>query len=192
MPAFDDVDVDAARALIDARLAPGVEADDARWLDGADTDSLLHSFGIPTLASRLRSDPAFNVPVGLEVVVGITQDLLFGPLLLFGLGGVTAELLADRSLRILPVTDQDAHDLVRSLRTSPLLFGYRGSPALDVGALEDLILRVAHLAQSLPEITEMDLSPIVVNAHGVVTVGAKVRYAPAPVTTPPELRRMRD
>ena len=72
-------------------------------------------------------------PPGLEVIVGVTQDPLFGPLLLFGLGGVTAELLADRALRILPVTDEDAHELVRSLRTSPLLFGYRGSPALDVG-----------------------------------------------------------
>ena len=85
----------------------------------------------------------------------------------------TAELLADRSLRILPVTDEDAHDLVRSLRTSPLLFGYRGSPALDVAALEDLIVRVAQLAQALPEITEMDLNPVIVHEHGVVADGGE-------------------
>ena len=131
-------------------------------------------------------------PPGLEVIVGVTQDPLFGPLLLFGLGGVTAELLADRALRILPVTDADAHELVRSLRTSPLLFGYRGAPALDVAALEDLILRVARLAQDVPEITEMDLNPIIVHEHGVVTVDAKIRCAPAPRRMPAELRRMRD
>src|SRR5205085_10232939 len=82
---------------------------------------------------------------GLEVIVGITQDPLFGALLLFGLGGVNAELFADRSLRILPLTDVDAHELVRSLRSSPLLFGYRGSPSLDVEALEELLLRVGRL-----------------------------------------------
>jgi acetyl coenzyme A synthetase (ADP forming)-like protein len=131
-------------------------------------------------------------PPGLEVIVGVTQDPLFGPLLLFGLGGVTAELLADRALRILPVTDTDAHELVRSLRTSPLLFGYRGAPALDVAALEDLILRVARLAEDVPEITEMDLNPIIVHEHGVVTVDAKIRCAPAPRRMPAELRRTRD
>jgi len=130
-------------------------------------------------------------PAGLEVIVGVTQDELFGPLLLFGLGGFTAELLADRALRILPLTDADAHELVRSLRTSPLLFGYRGSPPLDVPALEELILRVAQLAQDLPEITEMDLNPVIVHEHGVVTVDAKVRCAPPLPLPPPELRRMR-
>ena len=131
-------------------------------------------------------------PAGLEVIVGVTQDPLFGPLLLFGLGGVTSELLADRALRILPVTDQDAHDLVRSLRTSPLLFGYRGSPPLDVAALEDLIVRVGRLASEVPEIAEMDLNPVIVYKHGVVAVDAKVRCAPVPDSIPSELRRMRD
>jgi len=131
-------------------------------------------------------------PAGLEVIVGVTQDPLFGPLLLFGLGGVTAELLADRALRILPVTDTDAYDLVRSLRTSPLLFGYRGSPALDVAALENVIVRVARLASEAPQISEMDLNPVIVSEHGVVVVDAKVRCAPAPNSVPPELRRMRD
>ena len=80
---------------------------------------------------------------------------------------------------------------MRSLRTSPLLFGYRGSPPLDVPALEDLILRVAQLAQDVPEITEMDLNPVIVHEHGVVAVDAKVRCAPAVSAPPPELRRMR-
>jgi acetyl coenzyme A synthetase (ADP forming)-like protein len=131
-------------------------------------------------------------PPGLEVIVGVTQDPLFGPLLLYGLGGVTAELLADRALRILPVTDEDAHELVRSLRASPLLFGYRGSPALDAGALEELIVRVARLALEVPEITEMDLNPIIVHEKGVVAVDAKVRCAPARRRMPAEFRRTRD
>ena len=80
---------------------------------------------------------------------------------------------------------------MRSLRTSPLLFGYRGSPAVDVEALEDLIVRVAQLAQDVPEITEMDLNPIIVHEHGAFVVDAKVRGAPAPHLMPPELRRMR-
>jgi len=86
------------------------------------------------------------VPAGVETIVGVTHDPSFGPLVLFGLGGVTAELLADRALRIVPITDQDAHDLVRSLRGSPLLFGYRGRPAVDVDALEAMLLRVGYLA----------------------------------------------
>jgi len=131
-------------------------------------------------------------PPGLEVIVGVTQDPLFGPLLLFGLGGVTAELLADRALRILPLTGADVHELVRSLRASPLLFGYRGAPPLAVAALEDVILRVARLAQDVPEIAEMDLNPVIVRETGVVVVDARLRCRPAPPSPPPDLRRLRD
>ena len=90
------------------------------------------------------------VAAGVELIVGITHDPTFGPLVLFGLGGVTAELLADRALRLVPVTDEDAHQLVRSLRGSQLLFGYRGRPAANVAALEDLLLRVGALADQAP------------------------------------------
>jgi acyl-CoA synthetase (NDP forming) len=131
-------------------------------------------------------------PPGLEVIVGITQDALFGPLLLFGAGGVTAELLADRALRIVPLSTQDAHETVRSLRTSPLLLGYRGAPPLDVEALEQLLMRVARLADDVPGITEMDLNPVVVYEHGLVVVDVKVRCAPPLRRVPADLRRMRD
>ena len=80
------------------------------------------------------------VPPGVETIVGVTHDPSFGPLVLFGLGGITAELLADRTLRIVPITDEDAHELVRSLRGSPLLFGYRGTPEVDVTALEEMLI----------------------------------------------------
>ncbi|HYL53480.1 MAG TPA: GNAT family N-acetyltransferase [Acidimicrobiia bacterium] len=132
-----------------------------------------------------------TVDRGVETIVGLTQDPSFGPLVLFGLGGVTAELLADRALRTVPITDEDAHRLVRSLRGSPLLFGYRGRPAVDVNALEDLVLRVGRLADELPEVSEMDLNPVVVSETGALAVDLKIRCAPAPDRVPPDYRRMR-
>jgi acetyl coenzyme A synthetase (ADP forming)-like protein len=131
------------------------------------------------------------VATGVETIVGVTHDPSFGPLVLFGMGGTTAELLGDRTLRILPLTDVDAHDLVRSLRGSPLLFGYRGRPEVDVGALEELLLRVGRLAEDVPEVAEMDLNPVVVTADGAVAVDVKVRVAPPIAALPQDLRRLR-
>lgn len=127
---------------------------------------------------------------GLETIVGVVQDPAFGPLVMFGLGGVTTELLADRAFRILPVTDRDAADLVRSIRGAPLLFGYRGRPPCDVAALEDLLLRVGRLADEIPELAEMDLNPVMVSAQGARAVDVKVRVVPAPAKVP-AVRRMR-
>jgi len=132
-----------------------------------------------------RFGPAGNLVVqqmaapGLETIVGVVQDPTFGPLVMFGMGGVATELLADRAFRMLPVTDADAAELVRSLRASPLLFGYRRAPAVDVVALEQLILRVAAMANDVPELAELDLNPVIVGADGVVAVDVKVRLAPA-------------
>jgi acetyl coenzyme A synthetase (ADP forming)-like protein len=128
---------------------------------------------------------------GVETIVGVTQDPSFGPLVLFGSGGVTAELLADRTLRLVPMTDMDAYEVVRSLRGSPLLFGYRGQPAVDVPALEDLLLRVARLADEIPEVSEMDLNPVIVSVNGAVAVDVKIRIRPADAALPPDLRRLR-
>jgi acyl-CoA synthetase (NDP forming) len=87
---------------------------------------------------------------GVETIIGLVQDPPFGPLVMFGLGGVATELLADRSFRVLPLTDLDAAELVRSLRASPLLFGYRGSPHVAVEAVEEVLQRVARLAGRIP------------------------------------------
>jgi acetyl coenzyme A synthetase (ADP forming)-like protein len=131
------------------------------------------------------------VPPGVELILGITHDPSFGPLVLFGLGGVTAELLGDRALNLVPVTDEDAHQLVRSLRGSQLLFGYRGMPAADIDALEDLILRVGIVADEIHEIAEMDLNPVIASPTGVLPIDVKIRVAP-PLERPPSgLRRMR-
>jgi acetyl coenzyme A synthetase (ADP forming)-like protein len=131
------------------------------------------------------------LPPGVETIVGVVQDPSFGPLVLFGMGGTAAELLRDSALRILPITDRDAHDLVRSLRTSPLLFGYRGTPAGDVAALEEVLLRVGRLADAIPELAETDANPVVVWHEGVCALDVKVRLEPAPARLPRGLRRLR-
>jgi acyl-CoA synthetase (NDP forming) len=128
---------------------------------------------------------------GIETIVGVTRDPSFGSLVMFGIGGFAAELTRDTALRILPLYDVDVHELVRSLRSSPLLFGYRGSPAADVPALEDLLLRVGRLAEVVPEVAEMDCNPVVVSAGGAVALDVKIRLKPPPPTPPSGVRRMR-
>jgi acyl-CoA synthetase (NDP forming) len=127
---------------------------------------------------------------GVETIVGVVQDPLFGPLVMFGLGGVATELLGDRAFRILPLTDLDAADLVRSLRASSLLFGYRGSAPVAVAALEQILQRVAHLAERVAEIGELDLNPVIVSEAGAVAVDCRVKVAPLSPGPPTDLRRM--
>lgn len=122
---------------------------------------------------------------GVETIIGVVQDRAFGPLVMFGMGGVATELLADRAFRVLPLTDADAHDLVRTLRGSPLLFGYRGAPMAATDALEATLCRVGQLADELPEIAELDLNPVVVTERGAVAVDVKVRVAAVPPSRPP-------
>ena len=127
---------------------------------------------------------------GVETIVGVVLDPLFGPLIMFGLGGVATELLGDRAFRILPLTDVDAAELVRSLRASPLLFGYRGGPTVAVGALETTLQRVARLADVVHEVAELDLNPVIASASGAEIVDARIRVAPAPPQPDERLRRM--
>jgi acyl-CoA synthetase (NDP forming) len=115
---------------------------------------------------------------GVETIVGTVDHPLFGPLVMFGMGGTATELLGDRSFRILPVTDLDAAELVRSLRASPLLFGYRGSAPVAISALEDLIQRIARLAGHLPDLAELDINPLIVSPAGAVAVDARVKITP--------------
>ena len=103
---------------------------------------------------------------GVEAIVGMTHDPSFGPMLMFGLGGVYVELLKDVVFRLHPITDRDARDMVRTPRSFPLLEGYRGAPPADVAALEELLLRFSQLVGEHPEIAEMDLNPVKVLPPG--------------------------
>jgi acyl-CoA synthetase (NDP forming) len=97
---------------------------------------------------------------GVEVMVGVTQDPLFGPLIAFGMGGIHVEILADVCFRVTPLTDRDAADMVRSIKGYRLLQGYRGHPPADLEALEEVLLRISQLVEEVPEIGELDLNPV--------------------------------
>jgi acyl-CoA synthetase (NDP forming) len=115
---------------------------------------------------------------GVEMIVGVTHDPLFGPLVLLGMGGIAAELTRDTALRIVPLSVVEAHQMVRSLRSSPLLFGYRNTPEVDVAALEDVLLRIGQLAEGIPEVAELDCNPLVASANGALVLDVKLRLEP--------------
>jgi acetyl coenzyme A synthetase (ADP forming)-like protein len=118
---------------------------------------------------------------GVEMLVGVAQDPLFGPVVACSAGGTAAELLRDVSVRIAPITDLDASEMVRSLKTFPLLDGYRGAPKADVAALEEVILRISAMVDAHPSIAEMDCNPVMVLPYRAVIVDARVRVMePAP------------
>jgi len=103
---------------------------------------------------------------GVETIVGVTQDPLFGPLIMFGLGGIYAELLKDVAIRLHPLTDLDAKELINSIRMARLFRGFRGAPVSDTQALEDLLLRLSALVEDIPQIAELDLNPVKVMPQG--------------------------
>lgn len=113
----------------------------------------------------------------VEVVAGMVGDPQFGPLIMFGLGGIHIEILADVRFRIAPLTDRDASDLVRSIRGFRLLEGYRGHPRCDIASIEGLLLRLSGLVESVREIAEIDLNPILALAdgNGYAIVDARIR-----------------
>ncbi|MEK6289201.1 MAG: GNAT family N-acetyltransferase [Acidobacteriota bacterium] len=115
------------------------------------------------------------VPGGVEVVVGATLDPTFGPLVLYGSGGILVELLNDVAFRIHPLTDTDAREMINEVRGTALLRGYRGSKPADEGALADIILRVSSLLEICPQIHEMDANPVKVLEKGAIVVDARVR-----------------
>jgi acyl-CoA synthetase (NDP forming)/GNAT superfamily N-acetyltransferase len=130
------------------------------------------------------------VAEGLEVLIGLVQEPVFGPLVVFGLGGVATEVLADHAARLNPLTDTDADELIRSVQAAPLLFGHRGRPAVDTAALTDTLLRVSRLADDFPEVTELDLNPVMARQDGAQAVDVRVRISPADVQDP-FLRKLR-
>jgi acetyl coenzyme A synthetase (ADP forming)-like protein len=103
---------------------------------------------------------------GIETIVGVTQDPSFGPLIMFGSGGIYAELIKDVTMKLHPITDLDAAEMIHSLKMTKLFEGYRGSPPTDVKALQNLLLRVSAMVEDIPEIAELDLNPVNVMPRG--------------------------
>lgn len=152
-----------------------------------DTDSVQAAFDAiaERLAREKRRDDMDGVLVqpmlsgGVELMVGVTQDPSFGPLIAFGLGGIHVEILKDLCFRVTPITDLDAKEMIRTIHGFPLLQGYRGHPPADIPAIEDLLLRVARLVEEVPEITELDLNPVIAlpPGQGCWIVDARIRVA---------------
>lgn len=153
-------------------------------LDLADEEQLLRAyaeltelFGKP---EELRPVVQGMAPRGVDTVVRAVIDPAAGAVLSFGLAGAASQLLGDMAHRLIPVTDREATSLVRSIRTAPLLFGWRGSTPVDTPALEELLLRVSRLVDDHPEVVAVTLEPVVVAPHGASVLGATVRLAPPP------------
>ncbi|MEU3839734.1 GNAT family N-acetyltransferase [Streptomyces sp. NPDC028635] len=153
-------------------------------LDLADEEQLRRAyaeltdlFGKP---EELRPVVQGMAPRGVDTVVRAVIDPAAGAVLSFGLAGAASQLLGDMAHRLIPVTDRDATSLVRSIRTAPLLFGWRGSTPVDTPALEELLLRVSRLVDDHPEVVAVTLEPVVVAPHGLSVLGASVRLAPPP------------
>ncbi|MFH0516318.1 GNAT family N-acetyltransferase [Streptomyces sp. M41] len=153
-------------------------------LDLADEEQLRRAyteltalFGKP---EELRPVVQRMAPRGVDTVVRAVIDPAAGAVLSFGLAGAASQLLGDMAHRLVPVTDREATSLVRSIRTAPLLFGWRGSEPVDTAALEELLLRVSRLVDDHPEVVAVTLEPVVVAPHGLSVLGASVRLAPPP------------
>ena len=110
---------------------------------------------------------------GVETIVGVVAEPVFGPVVVFGLGGVATGVLGDHAARLAPLTDADADDLIHAIRAAPALLG--PGPAADVGAVRDTLLRVSRLADDLPQVAELDLNPVIACPDGVVAVDARIR-----------------
>ena len=187
VPHFDDVREDRAAALLATALA-GIapEHGGSAWLSPEEVARLLECYGIPlaprpsvaTAEGGPRGERFLMPPTsggGAEMVVGVVHDALFGPVIACGPGGAGAELLADVAVRITPLTDRDAAEMIHSLAISPLLDGYPNAPRADVAALEETLLRVGALVEAHPAVAELDLSPLFVTEHGVTVADARIR-----------------
>ena len=111
---------------------------------------------------------------GIEVIIGMSKDPQFGPVLMFGLGGIMVEILKDVSFRIVPLLRSDAAEMIREIKGYKLLEGYRGQEPADIKALEGLILKVSSFVEKNPQVKELDLNPVLAYKDGVIAVDARV------------------
>jgi acetyl coenzyme A synthetase (ADP forming)-like protein len=173
--------VEAARELgfpaVVKSAAPGAHKTEAGGValelkTESDVRGAVERIGVPVVVQQM-------IRGGAELLAGVVQDPTFGPLVAFGPGGVFAELIGEAQFRIAPLTPADAEELVLTGKAGRLVAGFRGKPAADVDALVDLVLRLARLAEDIPEVAELDLNPVLALEDGYVAVDARVRVRPA-------------
>jgi acyl-CoA synthetase (NDP forming) len=111
---------------------------------------------------------------GVEIIIGVSKDPQFGPVIMFGLGGIMVEILKDVSFRIVPLARRDAHEMIREIKGYPVLEGYRGQEPVDIGNLEEFIMKVSAFAEKHPEVEELDLNPVFAYKDGAVAVDARI------------------
>ena len=205
VPELEGLRADDARALVTGFLAG---SPDGGWLPEASAADLLACYGIPLAATRTAASeqeaaaaaeqlgPRLQrvlvqpmIEGGVEVMIGVAQEPVFGPLVVFGSGSLATEVHGDHVTRLTPLTDADADEMIRSVRAAPLLAGREGTPPVDTAALADALLRVSRLADDLPEVSELDLNPVVARQVGVWCMDARVRISPAEPRDP-FLRRL--
>jgi acyl-CoA synthetase (NDP forming)/GNAT superfamily N-acetyltransferase len=179
LPEFSDVKEDAARDLVRAFL---VRSPQGGWLPPHEVTELLACYGIP-LAGPAPAAGAGAVPsgrrraAGTGVVIGVTQEPVFGPLILFGPGDGATGGTAGQSVRLAPLTDADAAELVGSVRSTGRMADDNGAPPADLAALQEITLRVSRLADGIPELAELDFRPV--SADGVPARATRIRLTPA-------------
>ena len=183
VPAFPEVDAERAREIVHAFLAgqPG-----GGWLPQQDVTGVLGRYGIPLVPATVR--PA--VSGGTEVTVSVRDDQMFGPLVVLRLGGDAIGILDGHDARLAPLTEADADALIAAIQSASRVHGHQGVPVAGEAALRDVLLRVSRLTDDLPEITELDLHPVLAGPGSAVALDARIRVAPE--TSPdPFLRRLR-
>jgi acyl-CoA synthetase (NDP forming)/GNAT superfamily N-acetyltransferase len=182
VPAFPDVDAERAREIVQAFLAgqPG-----GGWLPQQDVFGVLGPYGIPLVPATAR--PAIS---GTEVTVSVRDDQMFGPLVVLRLGGDAIGILDGHDARLAPLTEADADALIAAIQSASRLHGHQGVPVAGQLALRDVLLRVSRLTDDLPEITELDLHPVIAGPGSAVALDARIRVAPE-ASPDPFLRRLR-
>ncbi|MFB7916151.1 GNAT family N-acetyltransferase [Streptomyces sp. NPDC056061] len=163
-------------------------------LDLAGENALRRAYGELTdlLGGPAELQPVVQAmaPRGVDTVVRAAIDPTAGAVLSFGLAGAPSELLGDTAHRLIPATDRDAAELIRTIRAAPVLFGWRGAAPVDTAALEELLLRVSRLVDDHPEVVSVTLEPVVVATQGLTVLGANVRISPPPPRTDLGPRRL--
>jgi acetate---CoA ligase (ADP-forming) len=181
IPTLEDCRPDEAAALISEELARG-----SGWLAPPRVGALLDCYGLALAGTGVAADRPGGA---VELTVGVVHDQSFGPVIAFGAGGMAEKLLKDVVVRITPLTDVDAGEMVRGLKTFPLLDGYQGAARCDVSGVEDLLLRISAMVEAHPEIAELDFAPVIADPGGVKIAAARVRVmASEPAPPSPSLR----